>query len=367
MKSLQGVRHRFRIRGFTLIELLVVIAIIAILIALLLPAVQQAREAARRTQCKNNLKQLGIALHNYHDTHGTFPPNGANRPREGAPRNRRNQAWLSWSGLAMLLPMVERANVYNQIDFSYEWNERAGGVWGQNYAAARTRINAFVCPSDPGADSTYTSNMAPTSYGFSTGTASDWSVRTSNVGLATLWKGAKIRDITDGTSNTIAMGELRIGLNEGRWVAGVLPREPYYRVVQGSRFQHANNQRGRVWNPRDPSHVAAVKTYYQGCLDAYDAGTGWHGSSDEQGRFWAVGRVYWGPWMTTFIGPNAGPSCDWDNSVTNMAMKEASSHHTGGAQIMLADGSVKFVSENIDQLVWMGAGTINRKEVLGEW
>jgi type II secretory pathway pseudopilin PulG len=211
----------------------VVIAIIAILIALLLPAVQQAREAARRTQCKNNLKQLGLALHNYHDVYNTFPPNGANAPAEGASCGGRfDQSWLTWSGMAMLLPYIEQANVYSQINFSHNWNCQAN--YPANYAAARAKIPAITCPSDPGSGVIYSTNMSPTSYGFSAGTNSDWDQRPVNSGFATLWKGASMRDITDGSSNTIAMSELQIGTNKGAYIAGVKPRMPFYRVVVGT-------------------------------------------------------------------------------------------------------------------------------------
>ena len=366
MRSLLSRSSGNRTRGFTLIELLVVIAIIAILIALLLPAVQQAREAARRTQCRNNLKQLGLALHNYHDVYNTFPPNGANAPSEGPSCGGRfNQSWLTWSGMAMLLPYLEQANIYNQINFSNQWNCNAD--YPANYAAARARIPAITCPSDPGSSIRYTADMSPTSYGFSAGTNSDWSQSTVNSGFATLWKGASIRDITDGTSNTIAMSELQIGQNNGAYIAGVKPRVPYYRVVTGSRLEWANSTAGHTFDPRSPAHVAVVNTYYQNCLAMYDAGSGWNGSSDEQGRFWAAGRTYWSPYHTTFIGPNAGPSCDVDTSTTDIDVKEPSSYHTGGVTVLLADGSAKFTSENIDQVVWMGAGTINKSEVLGEW
>src|SRR3954454_25192238 len=110
-------------RGFTLIELLVVIAIIAILIALLLPAVQQAREAARRTQCKNNLKQIGLALHNYHDTCNSFPPGWINTWASNPPRS--NFPGNSWGWNAMILPMMDQGNVYNQINWSVGF---AGGL-----------------------------------------------------------------------------------------------------------------------------------------------------------------------------------------------------------------------------------------------
>lgn len=350
-------------RGFTLIELLVVIAIIAILIALLLPAVQQAREAARRSQCKNNLKQLGLALHNYHDVHNTFPANGVAGTTENV-GGRYNQAWLSWSGLAMLLPYLDQAPVYNKINWNYRWDNNNGGT--VNNTMARTRIQTFMCPSDPGSAATYTANMSPTAYALSAGPASNWSMRSNNPGFATLWKGSNIRDITDGTSNTIAASECRIGLNTGQWDPTITPRDPSYRVVTGTRLQRANNTNGRVWRATN-AHAAQIKTWYQTCLNMYDSGSGWNGSSDEQGRFWAAGRVYWGPWHTTLVGPNAGPSCDNDTSVTDMSIKEPSSYHTGGVQLLLADGSVRFVSDSIDQLVWIGAGSIRGNEALGEW
>ena len=167
-------------RGFTLIELLVVIAIIAILIALLLPAVQQAREAARRTQCKNNLKQIGLALHNYHDTHNQFPASCVNPGSYLANAGGFVPAGMirNHTGYLFLLPMLEQSNLYNQINFSLptgkaDWNGVGGG--GEQAVLAKVKIPAFECPSDPPFDSphTYTpqnmytiSNATRVSYGF---------------------------------------------------------------------------------------------------------------------------------------------------------------------------------------------------------
>src|SRR5262245_17125416 len=122
-------------RGFTLIELLVVIAIIAVLIALLLPAVQAAREAARRSQCVNNLKQMGIALHNYHDALGSFPPGHL------------GTGWNDWGPLVMLLPYVEQGTLYNTINFANTGNS-ANPIVGPNVTSFITTINAYQCPSD---------------------------------------------------------------------------------------------------------------------------------------------------------------------------------------------------------------------------
>ncbi|QDT31510.1 DUF1559 domain-containing protein [Thalassoglobus polymorphus] len=354
---------RKRSKGFTLIELLVVIAIIAILVALLLPAVQQAREAARRSQCKNNLKQLGIAMHNYHDTHGIFPPSPVCGPID--PQGNNKETWSAWSGIGMLLPYIDQAPLYNQANFDYNWNRNDSARNLTNETIQRTIITPLNCPSDPGASKRYTASMSPVSYCFSAGPASTWSVGPIKPGIVTFRTGTRMRDITDGTTNTIMMAEAQIGLNNGQWDPNQ-PRRPYYRVVTGTRLERAASSSGRVWDTRQ-AHIDEINTYYDACLDMYDSGTGWNSASDEQGRFWAAGTVYRGPWITTLVGPNAGPSCDNDTSVTDMMLKEPSSYHTGGVNLVLGDGSVKFVSDSVDQALWLSAGSIAGGETMGEW
>ncbi len=347
---------RVRRGGFTLVELLVVIAIIGILVALLLPAVQAAREAARRMSCSNNLKQIALAMHNYHDVHKTFPSNPAYPTTENV-GGRYQQNWLSWSGLASLLPYMEQNQLAQRIDWRYRWDNNNGGTVN-NSVVTRARIPGYVCPSDPGSNARYTANMSPTSYCFSAGPASNWSVGGSRVGVATLKNPCRIRDVTDGTSNSIALAEAKIGLNRGQWDPSIRPRIEWYRVVVGSRLQRAGNAAGRVWRATQP-HVDLINQYYDTCLSMYDSGSGWNGASDEQGRFWAAGRVYWGPYITTLVRPNAGPSCDVDTSVTDIDVKEPSSYHATIVQAAKCDGSVSQISETIDQFIWIGAGSIN--------
>lgn len=209
-----------RKRGFTLIELLVVIAIIAILIALLLPAIQQAREAARRTQCKNNLKQLGIALHNYHDVYKIFPYMEGGT--EGIAVSTANNN-ASLSGLVSLLPMMEQSVIYNDIK---EGRDRDGDPAGVTYAAGgpvpwdtafdpyRAQVPGLLCPSD--VKITGGGNFGRNNYRFNIGTysrnnhssaaARGWGTNEIN-GLFGRQTGFGIDDCIDGTSQTLMMAE----------------------------------------------------------------------------------------------------------------------------------------------------------------
>lgn len=216
--------HRFR-RGFTLIELLVVIAIIAILVALLLPAVQQAREAARRTSCKNNLKQMGLAFHNYHDSHSSFPiGNTAVVAGRGT----------YWTAQAMLMPFYEQTNLYRELDFGRycfgSLETRAvinqGGIIIEN----------FQCPSDPNSNKTWRpyggyGRHMPTNYLGIIGTRTHSSTRVPmpdyHNGMLFVGSNVKIRDVTDGTSSTLIAGERGIPDNvEYGWVLCAAGSDP---------------------------------------------------------------------------------------------------------------------------------------------
>ncbi len=350
-----------RIRqGFTLVELLVVIAIIGVLIALLLPAVQAAREAARRSQCSNNLKQLGLALHNYYDTNKRFPaatgPCTRPNPTSGA-----CQGWNGWGGLAPLLAFVEQSALADRITWDVYWNWNGPGT-NDNRFVAETFVNAFLCPSDPADDLDY-GNMGPTSYNLSHGPVSTWDVGSIDqiVGPFDRMYWCKMADIRDGTSNTIAMAEAMLGRNDGMWDPS--KRNPSYVVTGTGNLTGAATGHGRTFT-NSAADIATINTYYENCLSMYDSGSGFHGTYDQQGRFWVSGRALWAPYVTTLVGPNAGPGCDNDTSPTTLDVKEPSSYHPGGAQVLKADGSVSFVSETIDQAVWIGAGSMKGGETV---
>tara|TARA_R110002111_G_C6005121_1_gene373746 strand:- start:3854 stop:4831 length:978 start_codon:yes stop_codon:yes gene_type:complete len=287
--------------GFTLIELLVVIAIIAILIALLLPAVQQAREAARRSTCKNNMKQIGLALHNYHDTHRVFPPgfidneldfSGSKTGGTGA-----NNNGIGWG--AMILPYMDQAPLYNQIGsttgaFGEHWSVNASTL-------AQTILPAFNCPSDPmGGINTDKSNFGKSNYLASHGTAA----ATTNNGIFYGNSSTRIRDIIDGTSNTILVSE-RTTKNDGAGTNNC-----------GGTTDCAWT--GGLWI--GPRHATSTSDTWHPGLYHFD--------------------------VTNFGGGNATYLINSSGSTWGEDWC-ASSAHVGGAHMLLTDGSVRFISENM--------------------
>lgn len=309
------------LHGFTLIELLVVIAIIAVLIALLLPAVQQAREAARRTQCKNNLKQLGVALHNYHDTHGVFPAGHMESGWDG-PSYRHQFGWLTY-----LLPFVDQSNVYNQIDFSAVSLTLSAHQNPVFQPAGKTVIETFLCPSDPVGK--VDPQWAPTNYMSNQGTLCDARDRGGN-GVFGHNSWMRIRDITDGTSQTIAAGEVLKGdLN-------VSTLRDNYIFIR---------------NLANAGNIDSCQAYPP---NASDLATVWLGGNPQNNMF-STNRV---PNDRRYdcVSPSYG--------CTNFA---ARSQHVGGAHLVFADGSVHFISENVSEEVYRSLGTRNGGEVVGEY
>jgi prepilin-type N-terminal cleavage/methylation domain-containing protein len=333
-------------RGFTLIELLVVIAIIAILIALLLPAVQQAREAARRTQCKNNLKQIGLALHNYHDAFTVFPPTICVGPGDGG----------EWSLPARLLPYAEQSNMYNVIDFSRDYNQTSTSF---PYGVKAMRIPMLLCPSDPNDRQRLTSAGVPEHYPLSyTGNLGTWFVydrTTGAIGDGSFGPNSRTsaRDFTDGMSNTLGFAEVKAFT-------------PYAR----------NASSPLAANLAPPANVADVCAYVAGAAE---------NQANSGHTEWADGRAHHVGFTTT-LGPNTNVACtngvngvqDVDYSsqreenpegTTNRtyAVVTSRSHHEGIVNTLLMDGSVRTVSENLDLQVWRRLGTRGGGEVVSEF
>lgn len=333
-----------RNKGFTLIELLVVIAIIAILIALLLPAVQQAREAARRTQCKNNLKQLGLALHNYHDTHGIFPNSMDSYHPTSTPdrSNPRNHSWM-----VMILPFIDQAPLYQSIDFNSQ-------LYGQTLSGGQLitaqKMVAYKCPSDTDIEPDQIYNLSVTNYAGSQGF--DWWRRRGQIheGMFSLQSKVRMRDIKDGTSSTIALGEVN---STGQKWGG-------RRGGAGTARNGGGEAVFRNWAVSITHEVIASNPGYQ--ITTPD------GAAAEDGTWWKNAPYAMGPYYIAAHMINS----DWPGP---------SSLHVGGAQFLMADGAVRFISENIDYhgdhnasaggpSLWMSLNTINgggRDSIVGEF
>jgi prepilin-type N-terminal cleavage/methylation domain-containing protein len=337
-------------RAFTLIELLVVIAIIAILIALLLPAVQQAREAARRTQCRNNLKQIGLAMHNYHDTHTALPQlthgtqgNGTAAGVAAYPGF--GSEWGGHSVHTMFLPYVDQAPLYNQINLNWVWYGGTGDG-NPNRDLVRNKVPAYMCPSDTPPAST---NDGFNNYGASTGPNRGWEADLNRVvGFFHRRKSIRIRDVIDGTSNTIAFGEFTLGDNNNG--VFVVERGDYVRNIPNA----------GVIDPVKPTR-AQLETYGNSCL----AGTGNHISN--RGFSWGDPMMS-GTGINTIATPNwPFPNCHdcaGCGSGDANGVWAARSRHIGGAHHLFGDGAVRFISENIDFNVYQGLGSINGDEVV---
>lgn len=334
-------------RGFTLIELLVVIAIIAVLIALLLPAVQQAREAARRTQCENNLKQIGLALHNYESTHNALPM-GDCSVNFGAGET--PQASVH----AYILPYLEGGNNYNTFNFNYQVNGNAA-----NGQARIQVLPMFHCPSDPGAvrsvvagliDATSANYMQSLGShanhaGYVVGGTTTPVPRTNLHGAFSRNHSTKFGQISDGLSNTAFFAEIKKGPNHTSSLL-VVP---------------AGDQRD-----------SAVATYATGPWSGNDLVVSPAACDNRATSAWMYRglQYYRGLLVATYYTHTLTPNSRRRDCVTTALYQghmAARSYHTGGAHVLLGDGSVRFASDGVDGEVWRRVGSIADGLTIGEF
>jgi len=317
-----SLQHYKKIKAFTLVELLVVIAIIGVLVGLLLPAVQAAREASRRMQCSNHLKQLGLAIHNYESALRCMPS---------------GRTPLGLSPHAALTPFLEQNNTGEQIDFSAPWNSP------QNAVAATIAVSTFVCPSDPRSHNPV--GWAGTTYRFNQGTEVLWGLPPQDPadpnfgmpapnGVFYLRSELRFRDILDGLSNTAAISEH----NQGD-------------------FSNAIASKTDTFWPQ--THPANADEAYQQC-EAIDASNLAFQRVSDVGAPWIQG--YHSTTTYFHISPPNKRSCMFP---PGRIATTAKSSHPGGVLLAKCDGSVAFISESISLVVWRALGTRNASESFG--
>jgi prepilin-type N-terminal cleavage/methylation domain-containing protein/prepilin-type processing-associated H-X9-DG protein len=359
-----------RRRAFTLIELLVVIAIIAVLIALLLPAVQAAREAARRVQCVNNMKQIGLGLHNYISTHDSLPP-ADQRVYSPATAKLINNG--DFSVHVRVLGFMEQQALYNAANFNVPILNDTYGVWA-NSTTMLTRMAVFLCPSAPPPSYVGTglatggpySNLPVTGNSYFASMGSSLEYDSANTGgppnglfyfnSTTNTPPVRLAGVTDGLSNTIALGEWKLGT--GNAGAVTIPQDVIFAGL-GSLTQ---NTADMTMSQLNAKFQPWLSTCTSGASPATAATRG--PRTTTLGQYWAVGL----PMLTMgniVLAPNPKyPNCGFTNSYNSGGMFTLSSYHPGGCNVVLGDGSVRFIKDSTSLTTIWALGSRAQGEVI---